>query len=409
MKKISFLPVFLTLLFVSNLSFAKGLSISDPYVREVPPGQMISAAFMMLKNDTNKEVALIKASSDVAKTVELHEHVHDGGMMKMRQVPKIVIPANGVTPLKPGGYHIMLIGLTRKIKAGDKINLTLDFDNGDQEKITATVKKIMMGMKGMKKGGKKDEVMKKNEDTSHLNPMPNLMQVFKQMPEKLNLSQSQTEALKKGIEERSPKIQALFKSLKKNEKEIFDATLSGESISSIDQIADKIMQDRLGIMKGKALCRETTKDILDENQYKKLVALYRSKIMPNQTKKIHDQSKMARLKHVNPLPNLMFVIKKMADKLNLSEKQVARLKAWQDEREPVIEKQSKAVLDFEKEINQASLNDQPLDKIYQLADAITMERMKIIRGKVFSRDKLEEILNPEQYKKLIQLYKEHSR
>jgi len=370
---------------------------------------MISASFMMLKNDTNKEVALIKASSDVAKTVELHEHVHDGGMMKMRQVPKIVIPANGVTPLKPGGYHIMLIGLTRKIKAGDKINLTLDFDNGDQEKITATVKKIMMGMKGMKKGGKKDEVMKKNEDTSHLNPMPNLMQVFKQMPEKLNLSQSQTEALKKGIEERSPKIQALFKSLKKNEKEIFDATLSGESISSIDQIADKIMQDRLGIMKGKALCRETTKDILDENQYKKLVALYRSKIMPNQTKKIHDQSKMARLKHVNPLPNLMFVIKKMADKLNLSEKQVARLKAWQDEREPVIEKQSKAVLDFEKEINQASLNDQPLDKIYQLADAITMERMKIIRGKVFSRDKLEEILNPEQYKKLIQLYKEHSR
>jgi len=125
MKAISKILAVAVLLLTSSLSFAKGMSVDNPYVREVPPGQMISASFMTLKNASDKEVALIKASSDVAKNVELHEHVHEDGMMKMRQVPKIVIPANGVTVLKPGGYHIMLIGLQRKIKAGDKIDINL--------------------------------------------------------------------------------------------------------------------------------------------------------------------------------------------------------------------------------------------------------------------------------------------
>jgi copper(I)-binding protein len=149
-----------TLLLSSGLSFAKGISVDDPYVREVPPGVPTSATFLMLKNDSDKDIALIKATSDVAKNVELHEHVHDNGMMKMRQIPKISIPANGTTVLKPGGYHIMLIGLTRKIKSGDVIDLALEFDDGSKKSVKAEVKKVLKGMMGGMKKGAKDMKLK---------------------------------------------------------------------------------------------------------------------------------------------------------------------------------------------------------------------------------------------------------
>jgi len=157
----------LLLITSAQVALAKGITVSDPYVREVPPGQQISASFMTIKNDNAHAVALVKASSAVAKTVELHEHVHENGMMKMRPVPKIIIPAKGVTPLKPGGYHVMLIGLYRKIKAGDKVKINLEFNTGEKQTVMATVKKVMMGMKmgNMNK-------MKNHQDMKH--KMPNM-------------------------------------------------------------------------------------------------------------------------------------------------------------------------------------------------------------------------------------------
>ncbi len=135
------------LIVITGLSFAKDISVDSPYVREVPPGQMTSASFLTLTNSTDKEISLIKVTSDVAKNIELHEHIHEDGMMSMRQVTKVLIPANGKITLKPGGFHIMLIGLTRKIKAGDIIDLGLEFDNKEKQTIKAEVKKIIQGMK----------------------------------------------------------------------------------------------------------------------------------------------------------------------------------------------------------------------------------------------------------------------
>jgi len=392
------------LLLLANLSFAKGVSVDEPYVREVPPGQMISATFMTLKNDTDKDIALIKASSDVAKNVELHEHVHEGGMMKMRQVPKIIIPAHGITELKPGGYHIMLIGLQRKIKSGDKVTLNLEFDNGNKETITATVKKVMMGMmKGMKKGDKQHGAMKL--DTSHLNPMPNLMMVFKKMPEKLKLTPEQTAKLKAGIAERSPKIKDLFGTVKQYEKDILEAALADKPLSDLDQLASNIVQERLNIINAKAGCAENVKSILNEKQFATLQNIYKEKFAKKLEYPDDTKGKMAMLKHVNPMPNLMMVVKKMGNKLNLSEKQTAKLKAWHDERSPVMTKQYKTIIRLENELQNAALNNAPAEKLAELADAIMQNRMKVMRGKAFCRDKIKEILNPEQYKKTLELYK----
>jgi copper(I)-binding protein len=100
-----------------------------------------SAAYMVIRNTGNEPDKLIAASSDVAKTIELHTVVEEGGMMRMRQVEGgIDIPANGEVVLKPGGFHVMLIGLTRDLNAGDKVELTLTFEKAGQIPVTAEVR-----------------------------------------------------------------------------------------------------------------------------------------------------------------------------------------------------------------------------------------------------------------------------
>jgi len=145
-----------TLFFVAGLS-AQSVEVSGIYVREVPPNLPNSAAFMELKNLTDKPVALISAASAAAKTVELHEHVNVDGMMQMRQIPKIDIPAAGTTMLQPGGLHVMLIGLTQKLKAGENVTITLNFSDGESITLEAPVKKVagMMMQQKMKCGSGK--------------------------------------------------------------------------------------------------------------------------------------------------------------------------------------------------------------------------------------------------------------
>lgn len=130
------------------------INVNDPYVRAVPPGQPNSAAFMMLQNTDSVGHAVVNAYSPVSKVVELHTHIHEGGMMKMRRIEKIDVPANGMTELKPGGLHVMLIGLKQELKPGQMVPVTLEFEDGSKKSFEAPVREIMMkGMGGM--GGMK--------------------------------------------------------------------------------------------------------------------------------------------------------------------------------------------------------------------------------------------------------------
>jgi periplasmic copper chaperone A len=126
------------------------ISIADPYVRMVPPGTSTTGAFMVVKNGSNADRKLVKADSPVARAVELHNHINDNGVMKMRQVPEIDIKAKGETALKPGSYHVMLIDLKQALKEGDSVPMTLTFDDGSTRKIDVPVKmpQAMMPMEG---------------------------------------------------------------------------------------------------------------------------------------------------------------------------------------------------------------------------------------------------------------------
>ncbi|OGT90270.1 MAG: hypothetical protein A2286_11905 [Gammaproteobacteria bacterium RIFOXYA12_FULL_61_12] len=118
------------------------IQASDPYVRAVPPGMANSAAFMQLMNNDKNGHALVAAESPAAKAVELHTHVHEGGMMMMRKIDKIDLPAGQPVALQPGGLHVMLLGLVKDLKPGDQVELTLIYEDGSKSKLSAPVKMI---------------------------------------------------------------------------------------------------------------------------------------------------------------------------------------------------------------------------------------------------------------------------
>ncbi|MBN2646941.1 MAG: copper chaperone PCu(A)C [Thiotrichales bacterium] len=129
-------------------SQAEQIEIENPFAREVPPMAPASASFMQLNNLSDQAIDLVQAYSDAAQTVELHTHTNDGGVMRMRKIEKISIPANGMTELKPGGLHIMLISPTKPIKVGETVEVELEFVDGSRKLVAMPVKSF----KGMKMG-----------------------------------------------------------------------------------------------------------------------------------------------------------------------------------------------------------------------------------------------------------------
>lgn len=114
--------------------------IRDGWVQEGPPSQTITAAYMVIENHTGDEISLQSASSEVAQAVELHKMQLIDGMMKMQRVEKIGIPAGGSIELKPGGYHLMVIGLKKQLKEGDTAQFILQFSNDLRKTIRLPVK-----------------------------------------------------------------------------------------------------------------------------------------------------------------------------------------------------------------------------------------------------------------------------
>ena len=118
---------------------SQAITISDPRIRATAPGQKVSGAFMQLSNASDTPFALTSASFDAAAAVEIHETSMDGKMMRMMQVEQIEVPAGGTVELVPGGYHIMLMGLAKELKAGTSESLTLSFSDDSEMTIQALV------------------------------------------------------------------------------------------------------------------------------------------------------------------------------------------------------------------------------------------------------------------------------
>ena len=125
---------------------AGDVSATDLRARAVPEGQKNSAAFMTLSNSGSGDHAVVAAQSPVANIVELHTHIDEGGMMKMRRIDKIEVGAGSDTILQPGGLHVMLIGLKQQLNDGDDVPVTLEFEDGSRLELVVPAKKMQMKM-----------------------------------------------------------------------------------------------------------------------------------------------------------------------------------------------------------------------------------------------------------------------
>lgn len=115
---------------MAQQSTAGDITIAHPWARATPKGASVGAGYMAIRNKGAVADTLIKASSDAAGEVQLHETKMEGGVMKMLPLPDgLTIPAGGVAELKPGGYHIMFMDLKAPFHKGDRIKATLTFEH----------------------------------------------------------------------------------------------------------------------------------------------------------------------------------------------------------------------------------------------------------------------------------------
>ena len=173
-----FVGLFAAMIVVSACSSGGGASISvtDPWVRATPATAGVGVAYMTIQNTGSAADALVGASSPVATTVEIHETMvmgspapsasdamggmagmspmpmassmptaspmasMSGDMMGMEPIARLEIPAGGTVQLAPGGYHIMLIGLTKDLNVGDTVQVTLKFEKAGDVTVTADVR-----------------------------------------------------------------------------------------------------------------------------------------------------------------------------------------------------------------------------------------------------------------------------
>ena len=111
---------------IASTSYAQ-VTVDDPWVRSTVPQQTSTGAFMRLTAQSDSK--LVSAATPVAEHVELHQMTMENDIMKMRQIPELTLVAAEPVALKPGGYHIMLIGLKKQISAHDQIPITLTFED----------------------------------------------------------------------------------------------------------------------------------------------------------------------------------------------------------------------------------------------------------------------------------------
>ena len=128
------------------------LKITSYYLRGTMQ-ERPAAAYMTIRNTGATADKLIGASSTMVGKIEIHEMRMDNGVAKMRQLQRIVIAPNSSVKLKPGGLHLMLIGLKKPIVAGAKFGVTLKFEKAADVKLELPVKTLsgkerMGGVKG---------------------------------------------------------------------------------------------------------------------------------------------------------------------------------------------------------------------------------------------------------------------
>ena len=143
MKKTAFCWVGVAAWLFARVAIASsaGLSVEDPWVRAAPPGAVVLAGYMTIRNDSDRVHALVAASSPSFGKVLLHRSVIENGMATMIPQRRVEVPAKGTISFAPNGYHLMLMQAQQSFKVGDEVKIVLQFDDGTQLPVRFLVRK----------------------------------------------------------------------------------------------------------------------------------------------------------------------------------------------------------------------------------------------------------------------------
>ena len=138
-----------TLMSLHSFPSLAQVAVTEPWVRATVPQQKATGAFMQLT--ATKETKLVEARSPVAGVVEIHEMAMKDGIMSMRAIPGLPLPAGKAVELKPGGYHVMLMDLKQQVKEGDTVPITLVVEGADKKRETIEVKAAVRALSARSK------------------------------------------------------------------------------------------------------------------------------------------------------------------------------------------------------------------------------------------------------------------
>jgi copper(I)-binding protein len=118
----------------------EGIEVSDAWARPGAEGRM-SAAYFLISNFNTEADKLVSVETEVAGAAEVHEsYEREEGMMGMREVPELELPAQSTVRFEQGGLHVMLMDLTQQLSDGDTFQMTLAFEKGDSVTVDVPVR-----------------------------------------------------------------------------------------------------------------------------------------------------------------------------------------------------------------------------------------------------------------------------
>jgi copper(I)-binding protein len=119
-----------------------GLEVTQAWTRATPPGMTMGVGYFAVRNPGKRADQLVGASSPLARVVEVHRTIEEGGVSRMRPAKTVEIGPGKTVVAEPGGLHLMLIGLSQPLVEGQKLPVTLEFRNAGKIAVSLNVRSI---------------------------------------------------------------------------------------------------------------------------------------------------------------------------------------------------------------------------------------------------------------------------
>jgi copper(I)-binding protein len=128
---------------VGILIKAESLKIEHSYLRSMPPGQSVTAAFLTVTNQSKIDCLIVSSRSPLTSRIEFHQHQHVNDMMQMRPIESVLVGAGKTVRFEPGGLHLMLFNMEKLLRPGHKAQLELLTDKCGNYAVTLDIRSVL--------------------------------------------------------------------------------------------------------------------------------------------------------------------------------------------------------------------------------------------------------------------------